>query len=124
MSDKALTWDIICRKGREGPGRCYLCKLELETNVHIGVECNFTRSVWFELEVKLQKSNLWAGDSVSICLKNWFLRDDTKLIKSLPILVLWFIWLAKNRSYFEDLNLSSFQVASLSLGMLSTFPQS
>ena len=80
--------------------------------------------MWSELEVKLQKSNLWVGDSVSLCLKNWFLRDDTKLIKSLPILVLWFIWLAKNKSCFEDSNLSSFQVASLSLGMLSTFPQS
>ena len=58
LSDKALTWDIICRKGREGPGRSYLCKLELETNLHLGVECNFTQSVWYELEVKLNKSNL------------------------------------------------------------------
>ena len=71
----------------------------------------------------MHKSNLWAGDSVSLCLKIWFIRDDTKLIKSLPILVLWFIWLARNKCCFEDLLPSSFQVASLCLGMLSTFPQ-
>ena len=23
---KALTWDVLSMKGREGPGRCYLCK--------------------------------------------------------------------------------------------------
>ena len=107
LSDKALTWDILCRKGREGPGRCYLCNLESETNLHIGVDCKLTQSVWYELEVKLHKSNLWAGDSVSLCLKNWFIRDDTKLIKSLPILVLWFIWLARNKCCFEDLIPSS-----------------
>ena len=37
LSDKALTWDVIVRKGREGPGRCYLCKLDVEHNHHIGV---------------------------------------------------------------------------------------
>ena len=42
LSDKALTWDIIVRKGREGPGRCYLCKLNIESNLHLGVECLFT----------------------------------------------------------------------------------
>ena len=71
----------------------------------------------------MNKSNLWVGDSVSLCLKNWFIRDDTKLIKSLPILVLWFIWLTRNKCYFKDLIPSSLQVAALSLGMLSSFPQ-
>ena len=44
FSGKALTWDILCRRGRVGPGRCYLCKLEAETNDHIGFECSFTRT--------------------------------------------------------------------------------
>ena len=38
-------------------------------------------------------------------------------------MVLWFIWLARNKCCFEDLIPSSLQVAALSLGMLSTFPQ-
>ena len=38
FSGKVLTWDILCRRGREGPGRCYLCKLESETNDHIGFD--------------------------------------------------------------------------------------
>ena len=26
LSGKALTWDVLCLRGREGPGRCFLCK--------------------------------------------------------------------------------------------------
>ena len=34
LSNKALTWDNLCRKSREGHGRCYLCKEFGESNVH------------------------------------------------------------------------------------------
>ena len=42
LSDKALTWDVIVRKGREGPGRCYLCKLDVESSHHIDLEFPYT----------------------------------------------------------------------------------
>ena len=53
FSDKALTWDVMVRKGKEGPGRCYLCKLDAESNFHLGVDCPFTKSVWLDIEDKL-----------------------------------------------------------------------
>ena len=87
FSGKALTWDVLCRKGREGPGRCYLCKLEVESNFHLGVDCFFTRSVWYEIESKLKLRNLWYGDSVLTCLKNWCLNEAVKHIRALPITV-------------------------------------
>ena len=46
------------------------------------------------------------------------------LIKSLPIIVLWFIWKARNRSCFEDLVITPAQVSSYSLGMMKNLPQS
>ena len=123
LSDKALTWDVICRKGREGPGRCYLCKMDSESNFHLGVECVFSKSVWFELESKLKIKNLWSGNLIISCLKHWCLNREVKHIRSLPVIVLWFLWEARNHSFFEDYILSSSQVSSLCLGLLSTFPQ-
>ena len=38
LSDKALTLDVLCRKGRE-PGRCYLCKMDAQSNFHLDVGC-------------------------------------------------------------------------------------
>ena len=122
LSDKALTWDVLCRKGREGPGRCYLCKMDAESNFHLGVECSVTRSVWFELETKLQIKNLWIGDSVISCLKTWCLTEDLKHIIPLPVIVLWYIWKAGNHSCFEDFLPLPFQNSSLCLGMLTSYP--
>ena len=48
-------------KGREGPGGCYLCKMECESNFHIGVERPFTHTVWLLITDNLKLNNLWSG---------------------------------------------------------------
>ena len=96
FSDKALTWDVMVRKGKEGPGRCYLCKLDVESNFHLGVDCPFTKSVWLDIEDKLNIRNLWTRELVVSCMKNWCLNMEVKHIRSLHIIVLWFIWKAQN----------------------------
>ena len=118
---KALTWDILCRKGREGLGKCYLCKLESETNAHIGFECSFTRRVWFEIEDKLRYNNLWNGISILDCVQNWVLHAEARY-RSLPVIVSWFIWKAQNQCCFEDIQPKSYLVTSLCLGLLSAHP--
>ena len=82
---------LIIRKGREGLGRCYLCKMEAETNAHLGVDCLFTRQVWMDFAVKLKLMNLWSGDSVLSCLQNWCLNEQVKHIRSLTVIVFWSI---------------------------------
>ena len=56
-------------------------------------------------------------------MKSWCLNDDVKHIKTLPVIVLWFIWKARNQSCFEDINFVPSQVASFSLGLLQSYPQ-
>ena len=122
FSDKALTWDVIVRKGKEGPRRCYLCKMNAESNFHLGVDFPFTKSVWLDIEDKLKISNLWSGESVSDCMKNWCLNMEVKHIRSLPIIVMWFIWKARNQCCFEDFIWRPSQISCFSLGMLRSFP--
>ena len=54
FSGKDLTWDILIKRGWEGPGRCYLCKADVETNFHLGAECPYTKSVWKEIDSKVK----------------------------------------------------------------------
>ena len=114
---------MLVNKGREGPDRCFLCKMDDEINFHLGVDCSFTQSVWLISEDKLKFKNLWSGELVSKCLKSWCLKSEVAHIKSLPDLVLWFIWKATNLSCFEDLSLTPVQVSSFSLGMMRSLPQ-
>ena len=93
FSRKALTWDNLCQRGREGPGRCYLCNMDSETNAHTGFECSFTRRVWSEIEVKLRYNNLWNGLTILDCVQNWVLHAEARY-RSLPVIVSWFIWKA------------------------------
>ena len=122
FSGKALTWDVLCLKGKAGPGRCYLCKVECESNHHIGVECPFTQSVWLLIADNLKLNNLWSGISVSDCFRNWCLNLEVVEFLPLPIIVLWFIWRARNLACFEDLSLTPAQVSSFSMGMLKALP--
>ena len=97
--------------------------MDIETNFYLGVDCSFSRSVWFELESNLLLKNLWSGNSMISCLKTWCFNGEVKHIRSLPVIVVWFLWKAINQSYFEDYILSPSQVSSLCLGLLSSFPQ-
>ena len=81
-----------------------LCKMEFESNFHIGVECSFTGRVWSEIESKLMIVNLWHGNSVINCMKKWCLNAEVGHIRSLLVIVSWFIWKARNQCCFDDLN--------------------
>ena len=72
------------------------------------MDCPFTKSIWLDIEDKLKISNLWSGESVSDCMKNWCFNMEVKHIRSLPIIVMWFIWKARNQCCFEErLNLEA-----------------
>ena len=83
----------------------------------------FTKSVWLDIEDKLNFRNLWYGESVIACMKSWCLNMEVKHIRSLPIIVLWFLCKARNQICFEDQSMIPSQVCSFSLGMLRSFPQ-
>ena len=78
LSNKALTWDTLCRKVREGSVICYLCKVAGELNAHLGVDWPYTKTVWYEIESKLQLNNLWVGDTMEHCLKTWCSEEELK----------------------------------------------
>jgi hypothetical protein len=54
IENKILTWDILQRKGWEGPSICQLCSSDSETVLHLFVKCSFTRQVWDR--IKMNKS--------------------------------------------------------------------
>ena len=93
-----------------------------ETNFHLGVDCSLTQSVWLISEEKFKFKNLWSGESVSECLKSWCLISEVGHIKSLPDIVIWFIWKAMNLCCFEDLSLTPVHVSSFILGMMRSLP--
>jgi ribonuclease HI len=97
--EKSLTWDMIRRRGWEGPGICLLCSKATEDIHHILVHCPFTRSVW-SLVLNFFRLNLiWSGQTLSLCYTRWLAQASAP--KPLPALVSWQIWIARNYAIFD-----------------------
>jgi len=58
--------------------------------------------VWTEMSSSLRKNFLWKGDSLELAWKNWTCDPRNKDIKSLPLLLRWGIWLARNARIFKE----------------------
>ena len=83
--------------------------MDSETNSHIGFECSFTRRVWSEIKDKLRYLNIWNDILVLDCVQNWVLNVDIRY-RSLPVIVSWFIWKARNQCCFEDIQPKTYVV--------------
>lgn len=66
---------------------------------------------------------VWQRDLVDQCLKVWLSQPEAKQIKSLPLIVVWSVWLARNRALFND-SLNPVQVTvPNSLAIMEAFKQ-
>jgi hypothetical protein len=98
--EKTLTWDLLRRRGWEGPGICLLCSRETEDIHHLLVHCSFTQLVWSHVLSHLSLHSTWSGTSLSNCYTRWLAQ--TSAPKTLPALVSWQIWTARNRATFDS----------------------
>lgn len=50
--NRNLSWDNLKRRGWQGPGICFLCWAEDESNFHLFFACKMTQPLWRCLEVE------------------------------------------------------------------------
>ena len=51
FSNRNLSWEVLQKKGWNGPGRCSMCLSDHETNVHMFFQCAHTLQIWYELSL-------------------------------------------------------------------------
>jgi ribonuclease HI len=65
----------------------------------------------------------WAGPSIEQAWKDWCADSSYRRVKSLPLIVAWGVWLARNSSIFKDKTPTPDIIAAQALSILSHFPQ-
>jgi ribonuclease HI len=105
---KALTWEVLRKKGWQGPGICSLCCRASEDIHHLLIHCNFTKEVWNRLLQHFSLSFSWTGATISDCFSSWYFEKAAPL--SLAAYVCWQIWTERNKVIFEDASPSSLAV--------------
>jgi hypothetical protein len=82
------------------PGRCPLCKSDIETVIHLFNFCPFAISVWNLISKELNLKRIWSGDTLADCLKIWYL--DKMVPSHIATYIIWYIWKERNKTLFED----------------------
>jgi hypothetical protein len=122
LNNMILTWDQCQRRGKEGPGRCPLCKEAEETSYHLLMTCEYTKLVWKEIGTIMGYNVVWVGATIEEGLKVWMGNKVYDNLKSLPLIVGWGVWLARNVALFEEQSVLALQCATQGLSILKHFP--
>jgi hypothetical protein len=69
--EKTLTWDMLRKRGWEGPGICKLCNQSTEDIHHLLIHCHFSRAVWQRLLTHFSLNIQWDDASVLDCFLRW-----------------------------------------------------
>jgi hypothetical protein len=116
LQDRLWTASRLQVRGWENNYFCGLCIRNLETAVHLFIECPIARKVWdlvatWSNSINL-KSSLWSEQGE---VEDWFLsmvQGGNKMAHTLAILTTWCIWKQRNAAVFRNSICSEMQIFS------------
>lgn len=105
MHDKILTMKNLRRRGTSITNRCYLCKEENESIVHLFLECTYTLKVWSYIWNKFWL--VWVmNKDMEQFVDNWscpFYHPHRRVLWNLlPPHVCWGVWKERNNWVFRE----------------------
>ena len=100
LEQKILTWEIMKKRGFNGPSKCVLCGIFEETICHLFIDCNFIKSIWTSVTKDLNNHSEWGGGEMEECFKNCILKKDNK--EEIPCIICWEVWKHRNLIIFEN----------------------
>ena len=110
MAERILTWDILQRRGFEGPGICSLCHDAGENINHLMINCPFTVQVWHLIGLLYNTEHIWNGTNISLAFSNWIaVSGELRLI---PFHICRSIWLARNTNIFRNIKTTPLQIVN------------
>jgi len=99
LRNKVMTGNNYRRRGGIGPSVCHLCLNDEESVNHLFAECGVTLYIWEGVCSLLKLECSWKSSSVEENLKVWFHLNPRDT--SVPFLVVWGIWLHRNKIFFQ-----------------------
>jgi len=123
FENKVPTWDILKKRNLHGPGWCCLCKSEEETTIHLFMHCRVMAEVWKECSILLGTQFRWSGTTLEEAWKDWISHSAYHETISLPLIVIWGIWIARNSFIFKDKEVPPAVIAVNSVSISSAFRQ-
>ena len=99
FTNRNLSWEVLQKRGWNGPGRYSMCHSDLETNDHMFFQCANTLQIWYELSLSFCfPYRVFA--SVQEGYRWW--SEQSIPLRSMFISVVWLLWKWRNECIFQD----------------------
>lgn len=102
LRDIVPTGEHLTHRAFYGPTWCILCTCESESTEHLFLLCTALQSLWRSLSTAIHFVGTWAGNDLYSAWANWPGKHKGSKLQSLPLLVCWHIWQARNRFIFDN----------------------
>jgi hypothetical protein len=116
------------KRGINGPSQCALCQEVEESIQHIFIDCKFTKETWIHILGTLHQCLIWLDTFMDFTKwKRHYignLKGKTILLRcweSLPKYLCWGIWLARNKTIFDNTTNTPRQVTLKASTLLSAY---
>lgn len=121
LENKIPTWDNLQKRSFVGPGWCSLCQHDLESGLHLFLNCPLSQVVWVEALSLLNLKSAWSGPTLEEAFFIWWHVAITKSYHMAPLIISWGIWIARNDVIFSDIRRSPMEIASKAVGLIAFF---
>lgn len=119
---KCLTWENICKRGFQGPSLCFLCMHNEESISHMFFLCPFSKEIWHRWWESWRQGCSHATSLIDFWDSLGRPPTKTSFLQVAwvvgPALILWNLWLERNRRIFCDSRMDSLQLWRKILGRL------
>lgn len=106
LRDRLWTAQRLQVRGWDNNYFCGLCIRNLETSMHLFVECPIARDIWGRVAIWSASANLNPSNwSATEDIESWFhsmITAGEKKAHILAVLTLWSIWRQRNRAIFDQ----------------------
>jgi len=103
---KILNWDKLQQKGFNGPSKCHLCNREPETQEHLLINCDYTRTLWREVGRLFCKPGKYPKETREIIFLWQNEKFQCRVVRRawdlMAGFVLWMVWKERNRRIFQN----------------------
>ena len=124
LENRIVTWDYLQKRTFAGPGWCSLCKDNGENPNHLFLTCIFSKQVWKHSQTLSTYQFLLGRPHAGGCLEILVYNPLKYMVmRALPLLHIWGIWIARNKSIFHEKASIPEEVTKKGLEILSYFPQ-
>eukprot|EP00253_Pinus_taeda_P032611 PITA_32611 len=97
--NRNLTWEVLQRKGWQGPGCCAMCQNAVESNLHMFFQCPSSMLIWYDLSISFGFPYL-IFSSVQYDFMWW--SGQSESWRSLFVHACWLIWKWRNGTIFQN----------------------